>query len=583
MLESWLTQGVEKLKLFVSQFPEWRELPPDEYKLHGSCFIAGWELPRLCDDQTSNLRILISQDFPFKLPRIAVFPFAPKLTWPNLEDAGILCLRHEGSVCSIEQIEDELTFLLRDARDLVNEWHYGKGLERFEDEFQSYWDHWQQHGKNIISLCSPNGDSRWVPSFNEEKFTIVADDEEALKSWVRNYFTPDSEVTITSIPLIKLQRPPHPKEYPDTPAKLLSLIAGDKVARGMLEKHVRNSLKKSKKVMFAFPGRHGFGFAGLLLSSSGKGAEKGFRKGKTPLHILVQRFTAKPVGIFVKRCDVSWVHGRDHNTDVKVLVGKTVLLLGVGSIGSGVAELLAKMGVGKIILVDPETMTPENSSRHTLGIRSMKLDKAKELAKNLSKRFPHLNFVSYPEKWEYCHREFPSMFTSVDLIVSTIGSWPAESRLNILASSTADFPPVLYGWLEEHAAAGHAAVFFKNKGCLRCLTDDRGQARLPITIWPENGTLKNVPLCGGLFQPYGAIELSFSQGLVADLAADVLLGRTVESTHHVWIGSEKLLTSGNGEWNPDWIALHGHPGSGGKIMCLDICADPQCLVCGVTT
>jgi len=454
LLDSWHTQGIEKLKRFVSQFPEWRELPSDDLKIHGSIYIAGWELPRLCDDQTSNLRILITQDFPFKLPRIAVSPFSPKLAWPNLEDAGILCLRHEGNVCSIEQVEDELTFLLRDARDLVNEWHSGKGLERFEDEFQSYWDHWQQHDKNIISLCSANGDSRWVSSFNEENFTIVADDEETLRSWVRNYFTPDSEVTITTIPLIKLQRPPHPKEYPDTPAKLMTLIAGDKVAKEMLEKHLRNNQKKSKKVMFAFPGRRGFGFAGLLLASSGKGAEKGFRKGHTPLHILMQRFIAKPVGIFVKRCDASWVHGRDHNPDVKVLVGKTVLLLGTGSLGSGIAELLAKMGVGKIILVDPETMTPENSSRHTLGVRSMRLDKAKELAKNLSKRFPHLQFIAHASSWENCHRKFPFIFTSADLIISTIGSWFAESRLNILATATVEFPPILYGWLEEQAAAG---------------------------------------------------------------------------------------------------------------------------------
>lgn len=580
MLDSWHTQGVERLKLFVSQFPEWRELLPGEYKLHGSSFIAGWELPRLCDDQASNLRILITQDFPFKLPRIAVFPFSPKLTWPNLEDAGILCLRHEGSVCSIEQVEDELTFLLRDARDLVNEWHSGKGLERFEDEFQSYWDHWQQHDKNIISLCSPNGDSRWVSSFNEKKITIVADDEETLKSWVRNYFTPDSEVTITTIPLIKLQRPPHPNEYPDTPAKLLSLIAGDKVAWGMLEKHVRNNQKKSKKVMFAFPGRRGFGFAGLLLPSSAKGAEKGFRKGNTPLHILVQRFTAKPVGIFVKRCDASWVHGRDHNPDVKVLTGKTVLLLGVGSLGSGVAELLAKMGVGKIILVDPEIMAPENSSRHSLGIRSMDLRKASELARNLSKRFPHLQFISHALSWENCHRKSSSIFTSADLIVSTIGSWPVESMLNILAISTVDFPPVLYGWLEEHAAAGHAVVFFKNNGCLRCLADDKGQSRLPVTIWPEEGTLKHVPLCGGLFQPCGAIELAYAHGLVADLAADILLNPDNASVHRTWIGQKKLLESGKGEWNPDWISFHGHPEDGGRIVNLTVIADPGCPVCG---
>lgn len=581
LLESHHTQGIERLETFISQFPEWRRLTPADLKMYESRFTAGWELPRLCADPSSHLRILIKSGFPFRPPRVAVFPAPPVLTWPNLEEKGLLCLLAEGALTSVERVEAVTTELLTDARDLVNGWHAGTGLERFEDEFQSYWNHWRQNTEKFISLCAIDGVSRWVYAFHERHFTIVADDEQTLKSWVSNYFTPDSKVTIQSIPLIRLPRPPRPEEYPNTFQKLVAVLCGDTGAISMLYELIHSDPDKSKGVLLAFPGRRGFGFAGLILPHNDKNIGNGFRKGHLHPQVLMQRYSVNPVkGATVTRCDPSWVHGRDHNSDVAVLGKKTAVLLGIGSLGSGVAELLSKMGIGKLVFIDPETLTTANASRHTLGIRSVPLSKSPELARNLSKRFPHLLFEPHVERWEDCFKKNPSVITSADLVISMIGVWAAESSLNALAQASEKFPPVLFGWLEEHAAAGHAVAFFREKGCLRCMTDDMGYSRIPVTKWPEGGTQRQIPMCGGMFQPYGAIELSHVQGLVADLAADILLGRVNDSSHRVWIGQKKLLESGKGEWHPDWITRHGHPGDGGKIVHLTVTNDAYCPICG---
>jgi len=581
LLESHHTQGVERLETFISQFPEWRRLTPADLKMYESKFTAGWELPRLCNDPSAYLRILINSGFPFRPLRVAVFPAPPVLTWPNLEEKGLLCLLAEGTLTSVERVESVATELLKDAQDLVNEWHSGTGLERFEDEFQSYWNHWRQNTEKFVSLCSIEGASRWVYAFHERNFTIVADDEQALKSWVSNYFMPGSNVIFQSIPLIRLPRPPRPEEYPNTVAELFTLLSGDTEALAMLQKLINMNQDKRKGVLLAFPGRRGFGFAGLILPRNGKNFGNGFRKGHIPPHVLKQRFSVKPViGATVIRCDLSWVHGRDHNSDVVVLGKKTAVLVGIGSLGSGVAELLAKMGIGKLVLIDPESMGTENASRHTLGVRSSAHMKASEIAKNLGKRFPHLQFEPHDERWDDCYKKNPSVFASADLVISMIGVWAAESSLNALFQASEKFPPVLFGWLEEHAAAGHALVFFGEKGCLRCMTDDMGYSRIPVTKWPEGGTQLQIPMCGGMFQPYGAIELSHVQGLVADLAADILLSRVSDSGHRVWIGQKKLLEPGKGEWHPNWIARHGHPGDGGRIMHLTVSNDACCPICG---
>jgi molybdopterin/thiamine biosynthesis adenylyltransferase len=503
------------------------------------------------------------------------------LAWPNLEEQGILCLLAEGALCSAERVEKLVTDLLADAQALINGWHSGTGLERFEDEFQSYWNHWPPNTGKFVSLCATDGPTRWVCAFFERNFIIVADNEQALKSWVANYFTPDSKVIFQPIPLIRLPRPPRPEEYPNSVSDLYSLLKSDTEALTMLQRLIQENQDKSKGVLLSFAGRRGSGFAGLILPRNKKEIYNGFRKGRMSHDVLMQRFGAYPVKCAtVVRCDSSWVHGRDSNPDVVSLGKKTVIILGVGSLGSGIAELMAKMGTGKLVLIDPDDMAAENAGRHTLGVRSMFRKKAAEQVHILSKRFPHLQFEAICERWENRYRNNPSIFNSSDLIISTIGVWATESALNAVAYTSEKIPPVLFGWLEEHASVGHAVVFYGEKGCLRCMTDDMGHPRLPVTKWPNGGTQRLIPMCGGMFQPYGATELSFAHGLVSDLAADILLGRTKFSTHHTWIGQKKLLEQSKGEWNPDWIAQHGNPGDGGKIVILPILTDECCPICG---
>ena len=585
LLEAFHVQGVERLNAFVAQFPQWDQLSSKDLELYGPGFTLGWELPGLCHDLSVRLRILVGPAFPFKPLRIAVCPAPAALFRPNVEKHGLLCLLSEGWSCSSERISSVAKELLTNARDLVDGWGTGAELERFEDEFESYWEQWSQIGKGfIISLCTIGGKSRWVYAAGGKSFTVVAENEQVLRSWLTNFYTlQSSAVKVRTIPLVRLSRPPRPEEYPSLVSGFLRLLDHDTEARAMVEKHIRLHPDVSKDVLLSFDGRRGSGFAGLVLPRNAKNMDHGFRVGHVPPEVLLQRYGAQQViGATVTRCDPAWVHGRDHNPSVATFVGKTVVILGVGSLGSGVTELLAKMGVGKLVLVDPEQLESENTSRHSLGARSMFLSKASDFGNELLTRFPHLQIDTHYDRWELCCHRDPDFFSKADLVISTIGGWAAESSLNALAVSSEKFPPVLFGWLEEHAAAGHAVAFFwGNGGCLRCLTDDKGLPSVPVTKWPDGGTQKLVPMCGGTFQPYGATELTFSQGLVADLAADILLGE-VHSAHRVWIGQEKLLRPGGGEWHPEWIRLHGHPGIGGKIVEIAVDGEAACPVCGVS-
>jgi molybdopterin/thiamine biosynthesis adenylyltransferase len=592
-LEEIQQQGIKEVGAFVAQFDVQERLTHKQLKAYSSAFIDGWSIPGLCDEGIT-LRILISQGFPLVKPRLAIHPSRPVLSLPNLEENGLLCLSPDNNPASPSAIQGDALNLLQDGQALVNNLIRGEGRERFEDEFISYWVRWRKISGRFVSLCDPFGPTRWVYSYDYGRFKLVAETKAAIKSWGLNYIGKNLKSTgIEKIPLAVLERPWHPDQYPTTVRSLLATVAEDEEANRIVREYLFTPpFEGRKKVLVGFPGKNGFGFAGLMLPPVGERSSQkryhhnpmerlgfGFRN-KLPEHVFLSRMCSMPFrGALVQRCDGPWIHGRGYNPQTETLMQKTAVCIGIGSLGSGVGELLAKMGVGRIIFIDPDVLEPENASRHTLGVCIEEAKKSDKLAESLRTRFPHLQFDSHPTRWEYLNQRCPDVLTTADLVISTTGDWGAEGPLNLVSKDTKGFPPIIFGWVEDHAAAGHAAVFFKGKGCLRCLVDQRGRPTFPVTLWPEEGTSLHVPLCGGMFQPYGAIELSHTHGLVADLAIDVLLGAVSKSEYRTWIGQKKNLAVGRGNWNPRWREKYGDPEDGGKLLVAPFAPDNTCPVC----
>jgi len=583
-------EAVREVGELLGKFNHTNDLTDRQLAAYGNRFVRGWEIPGLCGDSDYNLRLLLTKEFPFYPPRLAVSPAPPVLAWPNLEEDGLLCLLPESAHVSISDPGSVVLSLLDDAQGLVNANLAGDGLERFEDEFRSYWARWKNTTASMGLLCHPDGPSRWVSAWHGKYFTLVAEDAGALQSWLRNRYGEDTskKAELQSVPLVWLPRPPHPSEYPATMSALMLLLRGFAVDHAILKQLLLDEQARFKTLVLGFKSRHGAGFSGLHIyepnrkKHSGNPLTKGFR-GRPPDRVLLMRYGAGPiVGASITRYDASWIHGRDQNDGVSTLVGKSVVVIGCGSLGSTVAELIAKAGVGKISLVDHDRLESENVGRHALGVSAVGLGKVNEMAHSLAIRFPHLTIERHPESIEHFIEDKLDQLLSADLIVSVTGSWPAESLLNARFCESEAFPPVLIGWLEPHAAAGHAIVFFKAQGCLRCLLDDLGNMRLPAAEWESKDTMVPVPACGGLFQPYGSVELTHVHAVVADLALDVLLGYVENSTHKVWLGPKKLLDRTGGMWSSAWTRRHGDPGAGGVLLDVTVENDPDCPECGVT-
>ena len=295
----------------------------------------------------------------------------------------------------------------------------------------------------------------------------------------------------------------------------------------------------------------GKGLSAVSIASKKDPRVNGFRPGHAPPQLALSQWymTGRAAPRKVIRVDPAWVHGRGQNQSQFKLFKKTIAIFGCGALGSHLAIRLAQAGVGGMILVDPEVLESANVGRHALGMSYLGNPKAKGLAYELLRRFPEMRTAkSLVSRWESIAPESWSEITRADLIVATIADWGAEGPLNAFHLGAAARPPIVYGWMEEHATAGHALAIQDVRGCLQCVMNPDGTSREPETIWGPTNTVPE-PACGVFYAPFGPVELSYSEGLVSDLVLDVLLGNANGNVHRIYATSEGRLLSLGGQWS----------------------------------
>jgi len=90
-------------------------------------------------------------------------------------------------------------------------------------------------------------------------------------------------------------------------------------------------------------------------------------------------------------------------------------IAGLGGLGSPIAVALARVGVGKLILVDFDVVEPSNLNRQQYYIDQIGLPKAEALGQNLSKINPYVKLQLHQERLDRNNME--RIFGEADVIV----------------------------------------------------------------------------------------------------------------------------------------------------------------------
>ena len=587
-----------QLEEWLRGFQNVRPLSRDECAgYHPRSIESGWELD-LSDDPAigSTITVLLPESFPYARPLIATSS-KQFLVWPHIEEDGVICTLPLSATFNPYDPLAVTQYVLNEAAEVVKQGRSGTNLDDFRQEFHSYWDRAITSSVPVISTLTDFASPRIISAWYGKQHVIVGGSDVKLQEWMDRRFgrTKDERIFEPGI-LLHLDVPLLPDQYPRRIVDVGNMVQSlDRRSRTLLTRRLLADNTRSLLVLDA-PTTNGRALAALrLIPPSGKNMyghkvdvrQKGFRPGHVPETLELSRYlnsASSPQRLKVKRADSSWIHGRDVDPKAQLLAQKKVAIIGIGSVGSFVAELLAASGVGSLTLVDNETLTFANAGRHLLGVDSEGTYKSQGVAELLQKRFPHHSITGVVSDGQPFIRESATHNQSYDLILSLAEDWELDCFLNdqYLSPLSASFKHIVFGWTEPHAVAGHAVLLAGGNGCFLCHFQEDGLPKLKIAKWTQE-TMLSEPACGGTFQPYGPIEIMAINSMIASLAIDSLLGKASSNLHRVYVSDEARIHETGGNVTSEWRSLRGAvPGDISAVLSLAWPKETGCTHCGVS-
>lgn len=167
------------------------------------------------------------------------------------------------------------------------------------------------------------------------------------------------------------------------------------------------------------------------------------------------------------------LHARGAGLLVASLRERTVLVAGLGSVGSYVAEQLARSGVGGLALLDPDVVEPANLARTTYAVEDVARPKPDALARRLLAVAPALRVTLHRSAVEDLPpAELDALVRGADLVVAATDGTAAQRALDRFAYARGR--PALFVGLYAGAEGGEVIVTVPERTpCYLCATRAR--------------------------------------------------------------------------------------------------------------
>ncbi len=304
---------------------------------------------------------------------------------------------------------------------------------------------------------------------------------------------------------------------------------------------------------------------------------KGFRPGKVTPEIYKQRASLLEVTRHsVERIDDDRLQRRIGNFDA-MLKEKRICIIGVGSIGSNLAFDLAKSGIENLILVDPESLRPENVARHLCGMSETGFHKVQVVKRRIEQHLPHINIEAHPKSLHQILMDDLDIILRNDLIISATGATAIERRLNQIQHDTPECPSILYTWIEPYGVAAHAVLIDNDptSGCFECCLSDDLSYRFSVGMFKRGEGVMQEGGCQTTYTPYSSIDTDQASSLAARLSLSRITNKIMQNTRFTWIGDLDILSSVGVQSNPFY---DGKPSF--SLCRFDVQRERNCRCCG---
>lgn len=317
--------------------------------------------------------------------------------------------------------------------------------------------------------------------------------------------------------------------------EVLSTIAPDGDAWAMVRRCLGTDLtvKKQQHIGLCFPGRSGQREWLFLQVSTGASDVNGAMTIYSDEQKKSRFEDANVRCIPVYGITPADIQKRNETVVAPIIAAKKVAFVGVGALGSKVAEMLAQAGVNNFHLCDGDILKVGNVARHVGGLRDCGAPKTEVVANRIFDVNPYADISSLDGMASPSHPGLKDLLTGVDLVVSTIADEGTESGFNDLAIELG--VPVIYGRAMRRGQMGRVFLVRPRldacKTCLGMISRSQPTDWVTVIERPEDVLLHE---CGRPVIAGSAIDLAFVAGLIARMALDYLESVPPTSNHLVW-------------------------------------------------
>lgn len=454
----------------------------------------------------------------FELPRIQLLEVPLKLpaAVPHIASNGGLCYLAKGTVVIdiFDPIGQSLACLER-AESVFGQIMKGEMVEDLAEEFFAYWDGpfcmIDMQGEDLgrqrcIVAEAPGGRTLW----------FVTDDEARTKKKLISlgYQATDKTVLTYRVRTTARPRPFAGNWPPRTVRDILSWQSAlDPNCRRKIYQRIQEGEKKKSNgvLLLVESPLITYGFAVLYDRSNRCAKEKAAYRRDTMFDLEVIRVSAV-------RIDDRYVAQRNI-PKLKTLAGKNIAVIGCGTIGGYLSEMLVKAGSGtsggKLTLVDCDYLLPQNIGRHRLGFPDLLSNKATAMVSELGRLAPGADIRALPVDVRQ------AQLGKLDLLIDATGE---EALGHWLCSRYLPGTPMISVWIEGPGTVVRALLRTNNSGaCYRCLWHSNKRGELRSVIGPLPVILAGHG-CEGLYVPFPASVSVQAASLGMDVALDWVNG-----------------------------------------------------------
>jgi len=463
-----------------------------------SCADDGWlklRGPLIASGQSYSCEIMLDPQF-FELPRIRLLelPASMPHVTPHMGSGGHLCYIAKGTVVLdiFDPVGQALACLQR-AEYVFDKILQGDFVEDLEDEFFAYWD-------GPLCLVDIQGkrlgqQKALVIKTGTSLTAVVTDDEYRTRRKLKSLGLNTADYTILTYRVKTSAKPiPHTTTWPPKTVKDILLW------QGLLDSRCRKKIGERIETAYATAAKGTLILVesplmtyGFIVYFDRKPYQKGMRR-----QPRTSAYAQSVMPMSIVRIDDRYMAQRNV-PDMRTLAGKRLVIVGCGTIGGYLAEMLVKAGAGtaggQLTLVDFDSLYPQNIGRHRLGFPNLLTNKATGMAEELQRSAPGADICARPVDVKTVD------IGRVDLLIDTTGE---ESLGHWLCKRYLPTTPMLSVWVEGPGVAIRALLHTKATGaCYRCLCDANRKGQF-TTIVGTMPILMAGQGCEGLYVPFPA-------------------------------------------------------------------------------